>query len=133
MTQSKQTQHTKVINGNCYEFRCVGDKGFASSTSHSCVECTGETGRFGIANNGVCIKCPAGTVFDGEDAASDYCPRAVAYSPNVLEFGINGSAGASISDQCWTFTDLDLYKECVQNGSAAAKKKLEEKRAQTKK
>lgn len=121
------------MDKGCYEFSCAGGKAFASDTSRECVECTGEVGRFGVVEEtGVCKKCASGTVFDGNAKAAGYCPKAKEYAPTILEYGKNGSSGDKIASQCWTFTDLDLYKECVENGSASAINKLNAKRTAAK-
>ena len=123
--------HVLRKQGNCYTYRCTnGNLGFQSRTDRTCVECKGEIGRFGVAENGVCVSCPIGTNFDPEDTSSEYCPKATAYSSSALIYGIKGSPNDKISDQCWTYTDIDAYKECVKNGAAAANSLLNSRKSE---
>lgn len=109
----------KTTNQSCYEFRCKGDgMAFPSESDRTCSAC--ETSmRGGVApDTGVCVKCEAGTVFSTKAVNSGYCGSALGYVKTDLQYGKDKTKNTNPEpeNQCWTQTETDVYKSCVENG-----------------
>ncbi|MBO4626284.1 MAG: hypothetical protein J5679_03385 [Alphaproteobacteria bacterium] len=139
-TQFDETQHYKELSNDktCFTYTCKGSKGFTSITDHKCIECNGNQRRVNVAPNGVCIKCPVGYVYDGENERNDYCSPAKKVPLETLLYGSvdqdttkANRAPARIADQCWTFTDEQEYKACVTDSITAAKQLTQKRLAPT--
>ena len=123
-------QIEKTDNGKttyCYTYRCKDvTQGFTSNSDHSCVDCLGDTRKKNIIN-GLCVQCPVGSIIDETKTSGDYCvsvPKDKQLTKSMLLYGKNGQETMNISNQCWTFSDRDIYKECITKGAEAAKQKM---------
>lgn len=117
-------QHVLIDSDGCYKYTCKKTgNAFAGIADHTCTECT-TTNRGGIEpNNGTCVKCPSGTIFNKKDTANNFCSPAIGLSKSDMMYGrgkTKNNAG-NISEQCWTMTDPDKYKECVLNQNNGSK------------
>lgn len=117
------TQPTRKIMGiqhQCYQYTCTAaNHAFASDTDHNCIECA-TTPRNGIhPENGTCVKCPTGKIFNAEDADNNYCATAIMLSRSDLIYGKgkNRNSTQEHTDQCWTKSTPEEYKKCVLNTS----------------
>ena len=115
----------------CFKYQCNNiTQGFNSESDHSCVDCLGDNRKISVANSGLCVQCPIGSIIDSAvitgDASGDYC-KAVSqdnqFNKDKLLYGKDGRPGNKIGNQCWTFTQDDEYKTCVKEGAEAAKQK----------
>lgn len=112
---------TAAKSGGCNEYRCLQPKyGFKSEADKTCAEC-GEDARHGTnSDNGVCVACDVGSIFDGAKnqcvAASHVLGRdAMVYGPN------KDRDTKPLGDQCWTKPESTEYKNCVIPPTAAEK------------
>ena len=101
---------------NCYKYRCI-EKGyaFASSAEKTCSFCTTNI-RNGVSpEDGTCIKCDVGKIFNENAKDQGYCSTAVSYINSDLQYGKGKNKSIDINQQCWTSADLDPtdYINCV--------------------
>lgn len=102
---------------NCFEFRCKGEnQAFASTTDRSCIECPTNS-RGGMSSvDGTCVKCEAGKVFNNKaTSTATHCGEAIAYTKSDMQYGKGKTKNSNpnVSQQCWTMTETDAYRECV--------------------
>ena len=108
-----------------FAFRCTDpDYGFKSATELFCIECP-EDKRNGISEDGVCIKCETGQIFDS--SVKGNCVTATALDKDRMRFGPHQSASTPLTQQCWTKADTDEYADCVFNTENRANRSLMEK------
>ena len=108
-----------------FAFRCTDpDYGFKSATELFCIECP-EDKRNGISEDGVCIKCETGQIFDS--SVKGNCVTATALDKDRMRFGPHQSASTPLTQQCWTMADTDEYADCVFNTENRANRSLMEK------
>ena len=111
--------HTFVMPSgkDCFEFRCKGEnQAFASITNRSCIECPTNS-RGGMSSvDGTCVKCEAGKVFNNKaTSTATHCGEAIAYTKSDMQYGKGKTKNSNpnVSQQCWTMTETDAYRECV--------------------
>lgn len=83
-----------------------------------CYPCTGDFGRFGIDNQGVCQQCVKGEIFDSN---TKKCEKARVFSKNDMRFGVGNAPSVALEDQCWTKDNPDCYKCCMMDKSGESK------------
>lgn len=104
-------------SGGCVKYFCseIGTA-FPAIGDTTCAPCgTGSKGGSN-PNNGVCIVCQTGQIFDSETGT---CKSAAAYSKSDLQYGKAQTKNSiSVDKQCWTLTTPEEYTVCVPNGGA---------------
>lgn len=110
-TDYDNSKHTLSMKGGCTVFRCAEGMGFASATKRTeCVECKGQSG---VNEDGVCVKCPTGEIWDTKAKA---CRQALILSQPGMRYGAGKTtAPENISDACWVKEDPIQYECCVRN------------------
>lgn len=132
-TGFEESQHTFVMptGKNCFEFRCKGENmAFASATDRSCVECTTSLHSGMSPVDGTCVKCDSGKVFNNKaTSAAGHCVDAIAYTKTDMQYGKGQTKNSNpkITNQCWTKTETDVYRECVTSGAKNASGSLKVK------
>ncbi|MBN1324708.1 MAG: hypothetical protein JW974_00600 [Alphaproteobacteria bacterium] len=106
--------HDLTAKGSCFEYRCkVAGMAFTSATDKTCIECSGDA-RVGVPEStGVCIKCPAGKIFDNKATTTGFCKNSVKFTTQDLTFGPKKDKNSALETQCWTKIEPTEYKNCV--------------------
>ena len=103
-----------------YIYKCKGvGQAFASATDRTCVACNANLRGGPSPDDGTCIKCDLGKIYDENVSSSGYCKATVALSKTDLQYGL-GKTKDSVKDikkQCWTIINPDEYKKCVTGSS----------------
>lgn len=105
--------HTiKVVDGCAKYFCSETGKAFVSATDTTCSDCA--TGSKGGASgkDGTCVKCETGQYFNTDTST---CETATAFSKTDLQYGKGKTknSDSDINNQCWTFVEPELYRDCV--------------------
>lgn len=105
---------TGSTGGYIYKCKEAG-KAFVSATDKTCADCTTNL-RGGISpQDGTCVKCDLGKIFNSDAASSNYCVEARALTKTDLQYGSGKTKNSllDLGDQCWTISDPEEYKNCV--------------------
>ena len=116
-TEAEYAQHEtefeyREING-CYQYRCMDrNKAFPSAANRTCQDCSSGVRGGADRITGVCKVCALGQYFDEN---TNECKAAVGYSRTDLQYGKDKTKNNTpiVSNQCWTKTSPDEYKNCV--------------------
>ena len=99
--------------GSCFQYRCVDrNKAFPSAANRTCQDCSSGVRGGADRITGVCKVCALGQYFDEN---TNECKAAVGYSRTDLQYGKDKTKNNTpiVSNQCWTKTSPDEYKNCV--------------------
>lgn len=105
---------TGSTGGYIYKCKEAG-KAFVSATDKTCADCATNL-RGGISpQDGTCVKCDLGKIFNSDAASSNYCVEARALTKTDLQYGSGKTKNSllDLGDQCWTISDPEEYKNCV--------------------
>lgn len=105
--------HKMYHRNVCVQYKCKDpEKGFASSSDKSCVECPDNKGKID-EETGICITCSSGQYFDEDNGT---CETAVAYSKSDMQYGKGETKNTvPLDEQCWLIATPEEYAECVKN------------------
>ncbi len=113
--------HTIVTGTNgessdCKNFRCASSgQGFKAKNDFECIDCPNP--RQGVDNDGVCITCETGYIFN---TTSKKCDEAVALSQTAMRVGPNTTSD-KLEDQCWIKDSPTEYRDCILKDNTDAK------------
>lgn len=101
----------------CFQYRCR-EKGYAfpSTSDRTCQQCTENLRGGASPENGVCIQCDIGEIFDETASNVNYCIQADGYDKPAMQYGTNQSKQTPLNRQCWMIAEAEAYAECVKNG-----------------
>ena len=101
----------------CFQYRCR-EKGYAfpSTSDRTCQPCTENLRGGASPENGVCIQCDIGEIFDETASNVNYCIQADGYDKPAMQYGTNQSKQTPLNRQCWMIAEAEAYAECVKNG-----------------
>ena len=104
-------------NMGCYTYRCR-EKGYAfpSLADRTCQPCTENLRGGASPDDGVCIQCDIGYIFDADSPSTNYCVAAVAYDKAAMQYGTGQSKETPLNNQCWMIAEAEAYSDCVKNG-----------------
>lgn len=100
---------------DCYVYKC-SEPGYAfrSGVDLECLQCVTNM-RTGVnPEDGTCVTCEIGEIFDADAASTGYCSRAVGYKKSDMQYGVNETKDTvPLNDQCWMIATPDEYSNCV--------------------
>ena len=119
LSQFDENIHVAELVGGCYKYKCKqANYTFASVSDHKCIECAKGLRGGPHPNDGTCVKCDAGFVFNAEDATNNYCSKAIGLTHVDLTWGKGKTKGdyktsTDVKQQCWTKVSPDEYRDCI--------------------
>ncbi len=119
LSQYDENIHTVELANDCYKYKCKrAGYTFASTTDHTCVECTTNMRGGAHPTDGTCVKCETGYVFDKTAHEEKYCVKAIGLTQIDLTLGRNKTKAnykdaTDVKQQCWTKASPEEYRKCV--------------------
>jgi len=96
----------------CMQSRCKDPTKAFDKDWNCTVDCIKDS-RNGVSpDDGTCITCQDGYVFDKDSRQTGFCKKALTLDKTFMQYGTGGQ-NAEYDSQCWTMTDFDNYKSCV--------------------
>ncbi len=104
--------HDITTDGGCKKYFCKEkDKAFPKDGDYTCADCKVDL-KNGPNENGVCTKCDTGNIYNSKTKECE--PAKTMEKGNLLYGDAKTSGGKKFdSNWCWTKTDSDEYKNCV--------------------
>lgn len=123
----REDMHVLETTDACYKYKCknIGQT-FASTTDHTCIDCTSNDRGGPHPIDGTCVKCDTGYIFNKNDTENNYCSKAIGLTKLDMMYGRGKTKSSyndenSVTKQCWTKTDPNEYRECVLGTNNAVK------------
>lgn len=100
-----EQKHYSVMSGNCKQLKCRNGMHLLADDGYACSTCQ-ETARSGLCpSSGKCVWCGEGNCINDNHCGCSACGNTL--TEDVMKFGPNKT------DQCWTMTDSEAFKNCV--------------------
>ena len=104
----------------CYKYRCrESGYAFLSSEDKTCQPCATNLRGGVLEDDGTCVICDVGKIFDSNAVSTGFCSETVAYDKRVLQYGKGKDKHTDIAQQCWTILEPTDYINCVKGNTTA--------------
>lgn len=104
-------------NMGCYTYKCR-EKGYAfpSNADRTCQPCTENLRGGPSPEDGTCVHCDIGYIYDSESPSTGYCVKAAGYDKAAMQYGTGQSKATPLNNQCWMIAEAEAYSDCVKHG-----------------